>query len=599
MSDIIRLLPDAVANQIAAGEVVQRPASVVKELLENAVDAGATSIDLVIKDAGKTLVQIIDNGSGMSMPDARMAFERHATSKIAKAEDLFAIHSFGFRGEALASIASVARVELKTRQAADEAGVSVIIEGSKFISQEVCATPVGTNLLVKDLFFNIPARRQFLKSDQVELRHIWDEFHHVVLPNPQLRFRFFEGQKVLMTLEPSNIMQRIVGVFGKPYQQRLLSVSQETQYVTVSGMVVKPEYSKKTRGEQFLFVNNRFIRSPYINSSIRNAYQGLISEDAFAGYFIFLEIDPAEIDINIHPTKTEIKFRDERMVASVVASTVRRALGTNNMMPSLDFEIEQGIDLSLDSNREVRAPQIRINPDFNPFKNSVQPIDYTSAERSKERWESPFESGVGQQQPLDIPSEFASSDGMQAEVYMQIGRRFIVSSVKSGLLLVDQQAAHQRIIFDDLIQIEKSGSRHSRLLMFPEKITLNGSDAELMAEISDELNENGFVISQLGRDMFSVSAVPENLDLKGITVTQLLESVLEDFKSSGALKADIQSTVILSMARKLSVRHGQFLNREMMQLMISRLFKTTNPEVSPEGKSIYSIITAEQLAGMM
>jgi len=597
MSDIIKLLPESVANQIAAGEVVQRPASVVKELLENAVDSGASSIDLVVKDSGKTLIQVVDNGRGMSVADARMAFERHATSKICRAEDLFAIHSFGFRGEALASIASVARVEMKTRDEVSEAGISIVIEGSKFISQEICAAPQGTNIQVKDLFFNIPARRQFLKSDNAEMHHIWDEIHRVAIPNHHIRFRIFEGSRILSTHEPSNLQQRIVSLFGKQYQQRLMSVSQDTQYVRVSGVVIRPEFSKKTRGEQFLFVNNRFIRSNYINAAIKNAYQGLIPADAFPGYFIFIEVDPAEIDINIHPTKTEIKFRDERMIATLITSTIRRSLGTGNAMPSIDFEVEQGIDFSLNSDREVKIPQIKVNPEFNPFRNSVQPIDYTSAERSRLHWENDT---IPSPDPLPedtLPDQFVpQNETFNAESYIQAGRRFIISNVKSGLLLVDQHQASLRIVFDQLVNSGHHESKNARLLMFPENISFGAADSELMAAISDELNNCGFVISQLGRDMFSVSAVPDDVELNGISVKQLLEGVLEDYKSAGALRTDRRESVILSMARKLSVRHGQFLNSEMMKLMISKLFASSNPEISPEGKNIFTIVSADDLA---
>lgn len=597
MSDIIKLLPESVANQIAAGEVVQRPASVVKELLENAVDSGATSIDLVIRDAGKTMIQVIDNGRGMSVADARMAFERHATSKINRAEDLFAIRSFGFRGEALASIASVARVEMKTRDAESEAGINIVIEGSKFISQDICAATQGTNIQVKDLFFNIPARRQFLKSDTAEMHHIWDEFHHVTIPNHHIRFRIFDGSRILSTHEPSNLQQRIVSLFGKQYQQRLMPVSQDTQYVRVGGVVIRPEFSKKTRGEQFLFVNNRFIRSNYINAAIKNAYQGLIPADAFPGYFIFVDVDPAEIDINIHPTKTEIKFRDERMVATLITSTIRKSLGTGNAMPSIDFEVEQGIDFSMNPDREVKIPQIKVNPDFNPFRNSVQPIDYTSAERSRLHWESETIPSPDPEPEATIPGQYApQNESFNGESYIQAGRRFIISNVKSGMLLVDQHQASLRIVFDQLINSAHHESKHARLLMFPENISFGAADSELMAGISDELNDCGFVISQLGRDMFSVSAVPDDVDLNGITVKQLLEGVLEDYKSAGALRTDRREAVILSMARKLSVRPGQFLNSEMMKLMISKLFASSNPEISPEGKNIFTIVPADDLA---
>ncbi|HCB63283.1 MAG: hypothetical protein A2W93_11070 [Bacteroidetes bacterium GWF2_43_63] len=597
MSDFIKLLPESVANQIAAGEVVQRPASVVKELLENAVDSGATSIDLVVNDSGKSLIQVIDNGRGMSVADARMAFERHATSKISRAEDLFAIRSFGFRGEALASIASVARVEMKTRDADSDAGLSIIIEGSKFISQEICATPQGTNIQVKDLFFNIPARRQFLKSDNAEMHHIWDEFHRVAIPNHNIRFRIFEGSRVLSTHEPANLQQRIVSLFGKQYQQRLMPVSQDTQYVRVSGVVIRPEFSKKTRGEQFLFVNNRFIRSNYINAAIKNAYQGLIQADAFPGYFIFIEVDPAEIDINIHPTKTEIKFRDERMVATLITSTIRRSLGTGNAMPSIDFEVEQGINFAMGPDHAVKIPQIRVNPDFNPFRNSVQPIDYTSAERSRLHWENDTIPSPDPETTTALPGEYVpENEAINGENYIQAGRRYVLSNVKSGMLLVDQYQASLRIVFDQLLNTNRHDSKNARLLMFPETISLSTADSELMAEISDELNDCGFVISQLGRDMFSVSAVPDDIELKGISVTQLLEGVLEDYKSAGALRADRKEAVILSMARKLSVRPGQFLSSDMMKLMISKLFASSNPEISPEGKKIFTIIPAVDLA---
>lgn len=376
-----------------------------------------------------------------------------------------------------------------------------------------------------------------------------------------------------------------------------MSVSQDTQYVRVSGVVIRPEFSKKTRGEQFLFVNNRFIRSNYINAAIKNAYQGLIPADAFPGYFIFIEVDPAEIDINIHPTKTEIKFRDERMIATLITSTIRRSLGTGNAMPSIDFEVEQGIDFSLNSDREVKIPQIKVNPEFNPFRNSVQPIDYTSAERSRLHWENDT---IPSPDPLPedtLPDQFVpQNETFNAESYIQAGRRFIISNVKSGLLLVDQHQASLRIVFDQLVNYGHHESKNARLLMFPENISFGAADSELMAAISDELNNCGFVISQLGRDMFSVSAVPDDVELNGISVKQLLEGVLEDYKSAGALRTDRREAVILSMARKLSVRHGQFLNSEMMKLMISKLFASSNPEISPEGKNIFTIVSADDLA---
>lgn len=599
MADVIKLLPDAVANQIAAGEVVQRPASVVKELLENAIDAGAKSIDLIFKESGKTLIQVIDDGKGMTVADARMAFERHATSKINSAEDLFAIKSFGFRGEALSSIASVARVSLKTRQAGMDAGIEVVNEGSKFISQDFCAMPVGTNIAVKDIFFNIPARRQFLKSNNVEMNHIWEEIYRVAIPNYNINFKIFDGNKSLATYTESNLQQRIVSVFGKNYQQKLLSFAQDTDYVKIHGFVIKPEYSKKTRGEQYLFVNNRFIRSAYINAAIRNAFSGLISSDSFPGYFIFIEINPAEIDINIHPTKTEIKFRDEKMVAAVIASSIRKSLGTNNMMPSIDFESETTIDFTLDPNRAVKIPQIKVDPNFNPFKRSSHSIGSASKNNSINRWENiSVEKNISAESSIPVLENtlIETNAYESSENYIQIGRRYIVSNVKSGLLLVDQHAASMRILFDKLKSKNQTSSNNSHMLMFPETINLSATDAHLMSEISDELNKCGFVISYLGKEMFSVSAVPENIDLRGSKINQILESVLEDYKYSGIVKNNKNDAVILSMARKLSLKHGDFLNREMMQLLISELFASSNPEIAPDGKKIYSIVNVDDLS---
>lgn len=595
MSDIISLLPDSVANQIAAGEVVQRPASVVKELLENAVDAESKKITLIVSDSGKTLIQVIDDGIGMSVNDARMAFERHATSKINKAEDLFAIHSYGFRGEAMASIASVARVEMKTRRKEEETGVKIEIEGSKFIGQEICSTPVGTGISVKDLFFNIPARRQFLKSNNAEMRHIWDEFYRAALASPAIAFEFYDDKKLLISTRASSLQQRIISLFGKSYQQRLIPVREETIDVQLNGFVIKPEYAKKTRGEQYLFINDRFIKSAYINNSIRNAFEGLIHPDAFPGYYLFLSIDPSEIDINIHPTKTEIKFRDERMVSSIVASAVRRSLGIHHAMPSIDFESETIIDFKESKNREVIVPTIKVNPDYNPFKNKIQPVDAFSRDAMIGKELGFYRDDIVHSQHELLPEE-RKSEKASYEQYVQISGRYIVSSMKSGLLLVNQNLAHQRLIFDELFQKGSEGEMNSEQLMFPESITLARSDAELMAEISDELNESGFVISQLGPETFSVSALPQGIDLLNNTIPSLMESILEEFKSSAKLRKDFRKSVILSMARKLSMPEGRSLSQDMMQRLISGLFMSSNPEIAPDGKRIFRIIPAEDLA---
>ncbi|PLW93377.1 MAG: DNA mismatch repair protein MutL [Marinilabiliales bacterium] len=598
MSDIISLLPDSVANQIAAGEVVQRPSSVVKELLENAVDAGASKITLIVSNAGKSLIQVIDDGLGMSVNDARMAFERHATSKINKAEDLFAIHSYGFRGEALASIASVARVELKTRESESEAGIHIIIEGSKHISQEMCSTSVGTSIAVKDLFFNIPARRQFLKSNNAEMRHIWDEFYRAALASPKIAFEIFDDKKLLIGVRSSNLHQRIIGLFGKAYQQRLIPVKEETVDVQLNGYIIKPEHAKKTRGEQYLFINDRYIRSSYINNSLRNAFEGLIHTDAFPGYYLFINLDPSEIDINIHPTKTEIKFRDERMVASIIASAVRRSLGLHHAMPSIDFESETTLNFKQDKNKEIKPPTIKVNPDYNPFKNKIQPVDAFSRDELVDRQMEFYNDGPKDSSGSLIPEE-SRSEKASYETYIQIANSFIASSMKSGLLLVNQNLAHQRILFDELIQKNDDVQASSEQLMFPESISLARSDAELMAEISDELNESGFVISQLGPDTFSVSALPHGIDLQNNSIAGLLESILEEFKSSAKLRKDFRKSVILSMARKLSIPEGRVLNQEMMQRMVSGLFQSSNPEIAPDGRRIFRIISSDELTTLL
>lgn len=597
MSDIISLLPDSVANQIAAGEVVQRPASVVKELLENAVDAEAKKITLIVVNSGKSLIQVVDDGMGMSVNDARMAFERHATSKINKAEDLFAIHSYGFRGEALASVASVARVELKTRQETIDAGIQINIEGSKLISQEMCSSPVGTSICVKDLFFNIPARRQFLKSNNAEMRHIWDEFYRAALASSNIAFELYDDKKLLVSTHASSLNLRIISLFGKAYQQRMIPVKEETVDVQLNGYIIKPEYAKKTRGEQYLCINDRFIKSAYINNSLRNAFQGLIHPDSFPGYYLFLSIDPSEIDINIHPTKTEIKFRDERMVASIIASAVRRSLGVHHAMPSIDFESETILDFKENNNREVIIPTIKVNPDYNPFKNKIQPVDAFSHDALVKK-ELEFYSDEGMDDQELIPKE-SRSEKASYEYYVQIAGTYILSSMKSGLLLVNQSLAHQRILFDELIQKGEGENNNIQQLMFPETLTLAHSDASLMAEITDELNESGFVISQLGPDTFSVSALPQNVDLQKNTIASLLEGILEEFKSSAKRRKDFRKSVILSMARKLSIAENQVLTQEMMQRLISGLFQSSNPEHAPDGRRIFRIILADELATLL
>ena len=432
------------------------------------------------------------------------------------------------------------------------------------------------------------------------MRHIWDEFYRAALASPKIEFEIFEDKKLLISAKSSNLHQRIVSLFGKSYNQRLIPVKEETEVVSVNGFVLKPEYAKKTRGEQYLFVNDRFVKSPYINNSIRNAFEGLINPDSFPGYYIFVNIDPSEIDINIHPTKTEIKFRDDRLVASIVASSVRRSLGVHHAMPSIDFEIENSSAFTAIKSREVRIPQIKINPDYNPFKNNVQPIDAFNTDGSKQRWEQFYEKPEANSPQLDLnDNDQKLSDKFVYENFIQISRRFILSTMKSGLLLVDQNLAHRRLIFDDLFQKQKESSLSSEQLMFPEKISLSRSDSELMAEICEELNQSGFVISQLGSDTFSISARPQGLEFQEEKLSSIIENILEEFKSAAFVRKDFRKSVIMTMARKLSILEGRELSQKMMQSLISGLFQSSNPELSPEGHKIFRIITAQELATLL
>lgn len=595
MPDIIKLLPDSVANQIAAGEVVQRPASLVKELLENAVDAGATEVVLRIKDAGRSSVQVIDNGNGMSESDARMAFERHATSKIKSAEDLFAIRSFGFRGEALASIASVAQVELKSRLANAELGTQVIIEGSRFVSQEACSCQPGTSILVKNLFYNIPARRNFLKSNQIEGKHIYDEFFRVALTHPEIRFQLFDNDKAMITADKGNLHQRIVALFGKHFNQRLIPVEQETEYVNVKGFIVKPEYARKQRGEQYFFVNQRFIRSFFLNAAVQRAFSELIPEGSFAGYFIFIDLNPAELDINIHPTKTEIKFQDERMISAILASSVKRALGVNNAMPSIDFENEPAFDVPFLPDRQIIMPTVKINPDYNPFNKAV-PLSKQASIESHTRWEAES-MNLPSQQSMSGPSFDMDEENkpLVVESYLQLDRKFIVSTLKSGLLVVNQNLAHFRILYDKLMQQTLNRSMAKQKLMFTESISLNPAEAAALETMLPDLLQIGFEITQQSDGTFELTAVPVDWSSSDVSFRSFLEEIISEYFNGSHLSNTVSESAILSMARKLSVREGQILTNEMMRSIIAQLFVSSSPEWAPDGLRIFAVIPPAEL----
>lgn len=597
--DIIKLLPDSVANQIAAGEVIQRPASVVKELMENALDAGATQIDLYIKDAGRTSITVIDNGCGMSETDARLCFERHATSKIKKAEDLFLIKTMGFRGEALASIAAVAQVELMTRRADDELGTKILIEGSVVKEQQPKPMSVGTNFTVKNLFFNIPARRNFLKSNEVEMRHITDEFFRVAMMNPEIAFSLSHNEKEIYHLPKGNVKQRIVGLCGKDYDKKILPVQQETETATINGFIVKPEFLRKTRGEQYFFVNKRFIKHAYLHHAIENAYQELIPKDCFPGYFIDIEIDPKEIDINIHPTKTEVNFQDVKLVYAILHSAVRKAIGQNNLAPMLDFDItpDLGFDLGEASrmDRPVVEPNIDFNPSFNPFKSQPQ------TRHSSGNWKILYEdnndtvsSNINKISNFDDANVTTVVENKN--LYIQLHQTYIVTTMKSGLLVVDQHLAHMRVLYEKYLRemennIESSASQQE---LFPQHITLGANDASLLKEIMPDLEKIGFRIQQMNATTFIINGTPA--DSKNNDAVALLEKILDMYKTNIVdLKLDKKLNLARSLATQLAIKSGQSLNPIEMQDLIDRLFACAVAEVSPDGKKIYTILNVNEL----
>ncbi len=606
MLNAIKLLPDSVANQIAAGEVIQRPASAVKEMLENSVDSGATEINLLIKDAGKTLIQVSDNGSGMSVIDARMCFERHATSKITKAEDLFAIHTLGFRGEAMASIAAIAQVEVKTRPHDDELGTCLRIEGSKVLSQEPCPCKTGTTISVKNLFFNVPARRNFLKSNNAETRHILEEFNRVALINSQIAFGFVHNEKVVFRLPKGSLKARIVGVFGKVYDQRLIPVQQKTDILSISGFIVKPEYSKKTRGEQYFFVNNRFIKHPYLNHAVSNAFSELMPADAFPSFFIHIEIDPADIDINIHPTKTEINFKDARYVYAVLHAAVKQSVGMYNLTPTLDFDTEPGIDMVFQNpaGAEIKPPEIKVDPDYNPF-NKTNKTTITRGFPSKPHnnlgWEKFFQAQNESEKPKENISDSQNKlweNEHQPTTFFQVHQRYIVCNVRSGLLLIDQQKAHERVLYEHYLKLLSGGQQTSQQQLFPHDIYFSPEDVSILNEMKPMLIQLGYRLESVGPNRFVVNGIP--VDVSDKEVQANLELLIEDYKKF-SIEPGKDKTIRLAraMAAQVSVKAGASLSNEEMASLFNRLFQCQLPDTAPDGSKILGIIRLEELGAFM
>ncbi len=589
MADLIRLLPDSVANQIAAGEVVQRPASAAKELLENTIDSGADDVKLIIREAGKSLIQVVDNGCGMSERDARMCFERHATSKIQTADDLMAIRTLGFRGEALSSIASIAQVELKTKRIEDEIGTCVRVDGTEFISQLPVSAANGTSISVRNLFFNVPARRNFLKSNTLELKYIVEEFFRIALANPCVSFTLYNHEKILFQVPASNLKQRIVNLLGTPYNQRLIPIGQTTDLINITGFIGKPEYAKKTRGEQYFFTNGRFMKSPYLHHAVENAFQQLVPNDAFPSYFIFFEIDPKNIDVNIHPTKTEINFQEIKSIYAILTAAIKQTIGKFSISPTLDFETEQGIQIPpLPENHPVKQPSITINPDFNPFEKwtkSQSRIDFPSQPHSQTAaWQSFFE-------PVIRPEEIHTP---KPKACFQSENAFIVTHSRSGIVIIDQQQAHERILYEKILG-ERSGTDDgSQKLLIPETVTLSPDDSLLMKEWLTYFHEIGFDIAGFGKDSFVIHATPSSLS--GIQVQETIESVLENLKSAIPDQASKPGHLLAkSLAMRTAVKTGKKLEQAEMEAICEQLFSCQVPEFSPEGKPTMMIIPFDEI----
>ena len=610
MSSIIQLLPDHVANQIAAGEVVQRPASVVKELLENAVDAKATDIKLIIKDAGKSLVQVIDNGLGMSITDSRLCFERHATSKIRHAEDLFSLHTKGFRGEALASIAAIAHVEMKTKQDQDELGTHIIIEGSKFVSQEPAVLPKGTSFSVKNLFFNIPARRNFLKSDTVEQRYIVDEFQRVAMAHPNIHFTMYHNGSEMFNLPISNFRQRIVNIFSGKTNEKLVPAKEETEIVTLHGFVGKPEFSKKNRGEQFFFVNNRFIKSGYLHHAVMAAYEGLLSAGAQPSYFLYLDVPPHTIDINIHPTKTEIKFDDEHALYAILRSSIKHSLGQFNVAPILDFDRDPNLDTPYQyQNKEAEYPTVQVDRAYNPFSDEKSNKAFTSSSsyskpQAQPSWESLY---VGLKQAShDIADITFENDAVSSSLFdeneveqevkrtYQIHKKYIVSPIKSGMVIINQKRAHERVLYEEFLTSMTVHQASSQQLLFPLQLYFSSSEIELLSELKFSLENTGFVFESINDDNIMISGLPVNVTESEISI--VLEELLSDLQDGIPDNSFSQNdTIAKSMAKSLAIKTGTYLTEKEQENLVHNLFGCREPNVSPFQKPTFITMSVEDL----
>lgn len=602
MQDIIQLLPDSIANQIAAGEVIQRPASVVKELIENSIDAGATRIILSIKDAGRTFIQVIDNGKGMSGTDLRMAFERHATSKIRSADDLFSLTTMGFRGEALPSIAAISHIEVKSRREEDELGSLLIISGSKVEKQEMVAAAIGTSITVKNIFFNVPARRKFLKSNETERRNIFTEFERIVLVNPGVEFILIENGVETFHLPETGLRQRIVQVEGKNRSQQLIEINEETTLGKVYGYVTRPEFARKRNSSQFFFVNDRYIRHPYFHRAVTTAFDPLIAADEKPGYYIYFQVDPDAIDVNIHPTKTEVKFENEQALWQILMVAIKESLGRFNAVPTIDFDRDDAPEIPIyDSSHPAPMPKVSLDPAFNPFhthraetpKPAAPAFGWEELYKGFER-----EKGMDEQIDSDGSGTLFRPAGGDCSVpetdlfpeHYQYKQRYILTSVKSGLMMIDQHRAHVRILFDKYHEQIKNKKGIAQRVLFPEVMELSASEAALLPSIMEDLEALGFVLSDLGNRSFAIQAVPSEIE-NGAPSSLIRSMIAKSIETGSDLKSEIQESIALSLANLTAIPYGSTLTTEEMLLLVSQLFRSPSPTYTPDGKRIISVVS--------
>ena len=594
MDNLIKLLPDHVANQIAAGEVVQRPSSVVKELLENSIDSGAKKISLLIKESGRTLIQVVDNGCGMSKKDALICFQRHSTSKITSAADLFNLSTKGFRGEALASIAAISHSELITKTKSCDIGTFIRVEGNKIIQNKSIVSNEGSSISVKNLFYNVPARRNFLKSDNVEVRHIINEFHRVALAHPEIHFEFDNNDNQLFSLPISNIRQRIVNIFGSKSNEKLVPVNETTEVLKLSGFIFKPEFSKKSRGEQFFFVNNRFIKSPYLNHAVNSAFEGLINSGYNASYFLFLDVDPKRIDINIHPTKTEIKFDDDHTIYAILRSAIKHSLGQFNISPILDFDRDKNLDIpykyaSMSSTNNI---EVEVNHNFNPFDKNQNELNFKDLNQSKDNQQleySAFQGDLNSQLDLDSNLNHESTSSV-----FQLKNKYLVNKIKSGLVIINQNRAHQRILYENFLKYITVQGNDSQKLIYPVDVQLSIKEIAIIENFKTQLNNSGFLFDTVNNDTLSFSSLPSSIekdDLESV-IRSLLDNITNEIPDDNFSQTDMISK---SLAKSMAIKNGQNLNANEMDFIVNGLFACKEPNISPFNKRTYITLTKEDL----